>query len=115
MFWPSRRWRFFELAEREGLDLALSYAYSDSESDLPMLRAVGHPVAVNPDTELARVAAQEGWETVRFDQLGRKLKAGAGLAVLALVGGVSSRAVSRRTAAVPPPPAGPRRRGLRAR
>lgn len=107
--------RMAELAEREGLDLALSYAYSDSESDLPMLRAVGHPVAVNPDTELARVAAQEGWETVRFDQLGRKLKAGAGLAVLALVGGVSSRAVSRRTAAVPPPPAGPRRRGLRAR
>ncbi len=107
--------RMAELAEREGLDLGLSYAYSDSESDLPMLRAVGHPVAVNPDTELARVAAQEGWETVRFDQLGRKLKAGAGVAVLAVVGGVGSRAVSRRSAAVPPPPAGPRRRGRRAR
>src|SRR4051812_9585632 len=40
-----------ELAERDGLDLAVSYAYSDSESDLPMLRAVGHPVAVNPDRE----------------------------------------------------------------
>ena len=38
-----------ELAAREGIDLAASYAYSDSESDLPMLRAVGHPVAVNPD------------------------------------------------------------------
>ena len=37
-----------ELAEREGIDLAASWAYSDSESDLPMLRAVGHPVAVNP-------------------------------------------------------------------
>src|SRR3712207_177261 len=36
-----------ELAEAEGIDLAASYAYSDSESDLPMLRAVGHPVAVN--------------------------------------------------------------------
>lgn len=107
--------RMAELAEREGLDLGLSYAYSDSESDLPMLRAVGHPVAVNPDTELARVAAREGWETVRFDQLGRKLKAGAGVAVLAVVGGVGSRAVSRRSAAVPPPPAGPRRRGRRAR
>ena len=43
-----------ELAEREGIDLAESWAYSDSESDLPMLRAVGHPVAVNPDSELAR-------------------------------------------------------------
>src|SRR3954454_16971666 len=37
-----------EVAERDGLDLASSWAYSDSESDLPMLRAVGHPVAVNP-------------------------------------------------------------------
>ncbi len=41
------------LAEREGLDLENSYAYSDSASDLPMLRLVGHPVAVNPDSELA--------------------------------------------------------------
>ncbi len=38
-----------ELAEQDGIDLSESYAYSDSESDLPMLRAVGHPVAVNPD------------------------------------------------------------------
>ena len=45
---------------REGIDLAESYAYSDSESDLPMLRLVGHPVAVNPDAELARIAARGG-------------------------------------------------------
>ncbi len=38
-----------ELADREGIDLAESWGYSDSESDLPMLRTVGHPVAVNPD------------------------------------------------------------------
>ena len=59
-----------ELAEREGIDLAASYAYSDSESDLPMLRLVGHPVAVNPDAELARVARAEGWEIMRFERLG---------------------------------------------
>ena len=59
-----------ELAEREGIDLAASYAYSDSESDLPMLRLVGHPVAVNPDKELARVARAEGWEIMRFERLG---------------------------------------------
>ena len=41
-----------ELAAREGIDLAECFAYSDSESDLPMLRAVGHPVVVNPDAEL---------------------------------------------------------------
>src|SRR4051794_24663200 len=42
-----------ELAEREDIDLAASYAYSDSESDLPMLRLVGHPVAGNPGAEAA--------------------------------------------------------------
>ena len=48
------------MAEREGIDLAASYAYSDSESDLPMLESVGHPVAVNPDRELDRVARERG-------------------------------------------------------
>ena len=43
-----------ELADRAGLDLAGSYAYSDSITDLPMLEAVGHPVAVNPDKELGK-------------------------------------------------------------
>jgi HAD superfamily hydrolase (TIGR01490 family) len=76
-----------ELAAREGIDLAESFAYSDSESDLPMLRAVGHPVVVNPDAELGRVAKQEGWEVMRFEQLGRRLKAGAAVVLISLVGG----------------------------
>jgi HAD superfamily hydrolase (TIGR01490 family) len=63
-----------EVADREALDLAESYAYSDSESDLPMLRAVGHPVVVNPDAELLRVAREEGWQVMRFDKLGRHLR-----------------------------------------
>ena len=63
-----------QVAEREGLDLAESYAYSDSESDLPMLRAVGHPVVVNPDPELRRVAREEGWEMMLFDKLHRRLR-----------------------------------------
>jgi HAD superfamily hydrolase (TIGR01490 family) len=57
-----------ELAAREGLDLAASTAYSDSHTDLPFLEAVGTPVAVNPDRELARVAAQRGWTTLAFDE-----------------------------------------------
>jgi HAD superfamily hydrolase (TIGR01490 family) len=76
-----------DLAEREGIDLSASYAYSDSESDLPMLRAVGHPVAVNPERELARVAGEEGWEVVRFDKLGPRLKVAAAAGGMALVGG----------------------------
>jgi phosphoserine phosphatase len=73
-----------ELAGREGIALEDSYAYSDSESDLPMLRAVGHPVAVNPDSELERVARSEGWRVMRFDPLRRRLQFG--LAALALGG-----------------------------
>ena len=42
-----------------------------------MLRLVGHPVAVNPDKELARVARAEGWEIMRFERLGRKLRVAA--------------------------------------
>ena len=58
-------------AAEHGIDLAASYAYSDSASDLPMLRAVGHPVAVNPDPALAEVAAREGWPVMRFERLGQ--------------------------------------------
>ncbi|MEA2517705.1 MAG: hypothetical protein QOG16_1543 [Actinomycetota bacterium] len=54
------------LAEAEGLDLAGSYAYSDSETDLPMLEAVGHPVLVNPDKQLRAMAAERGWATETF-------------------------------------------------
>lgn len=53
-------------AERLGIDLDRSYAYSDSATDIPMLEAVGHPVAVNPDRALARYATEQGWETTQF-------------------------------------------------
>jgi HAD superfamily hydrolase (TIGR01490 family) len=81
-----------ELAEREGLDLAASYAYSDSESDLPMLRVVGNPVVVNPDPDLRRIAAQEGWEVLHLDRLGRRLKVLAALGAVAALGGLGRAA-----------------------
>ena len=55
-----------ELADAEGYDLARSYAYSDSITDLPMLEAVGHPHAVNPDRALRRVALERGWPVLVF-------------------------------------------------
>jgi HAD superfamily hydrolase (TIGR01490 family) len=85
-----------QLAEREGIDLEASYAYSDSESDLPMLGAVGHPVAVNPDRELARVAREQGWEVLRFDRLGRRMKAAVALLGAAAAGGVGSAVLAMR-------------------
>ena len=54
--WPTAR----------GIDLAASYAYSDSVTDLPMMELVGHPVAVNPDRPLLRIANEREWEVVRF-------------------------------------------------
>ena len=56
------------LASWNGYDLAQSYAYSDSASDLPMLDVVGHPVVVNPDSKLEREARRNGWPIVIFSQ-----------------------------------------------
>jgi HAD superfamily hydrolase (TIGR01490 family) len=84
-----------QLAASEGIDLTESYAYSDSESDLPMMRAVGHPVAVNPDRALERVAREEGWRIMRFDKLGRRLKVAAAVGGVALVGGGSGYVAAR--------------------
>jgi HAD superfamily hydrolase (TIGR01490 family) len=57
-----------DLARREGIDLSLSTAYSDSESDLPFLEAAGTPVAVNPDRGLRRIARERDWEIMEFSE-----------------------------------------------
>ena len=87
-------------ATEHEIDLSQSYAYSDSLSDLPMLRAVGHPVAVNPDPALAELAAEEGWETMRFERLGRRLVAVA-VTVLATVAGFGASRIAARRKAPP--------------
>ncbi len=92
-----------EVAERESIDLDASHAYSDSESDLPMLRAVGKAVVVNPDAELRRIALQEGWEIVALDRLGHRLKLlaalGAGTALASAGHALIERAGAPRTGA----------------
>jgi HAD superfamily hydrolase (TIGR01490 family) len=77
-------------ATEHDIDLSASYAYSDSVSDLPMLRAVGHPVVVNPDEELMRIAREEGWRVMRFEHLARRL-ALAGLSVALVTAAVLGR------------------------
>lgn len=55
-----------QFATEHGIDLAASYFYTDSYSDLPMLRAVGHPIVVNPDARLRRHAQRAGWPILAF-------------------------------------------------
>jgi HAD superfamily hydrolase (TIGR01490 family) len=94
-----------EVAERDGIELEASYAYSDSESDLPMLRAVRHAVVVNPDTALRRIALAEGWEVLDLDTLPRRLKLlaalGAGTAIASAGRALRSRGLARFRASDP--------------
>jgi HAD superfamily hydrolase (TIGR01490 family) len=88
-----------EFAAAGGIDLAASWAYSDSASDLPMLEAVGNPVAVNPDAPLAEVARREGWEILRFEKLGQRLRIFGGVLAAGAVGGSGTWLAARRRAA----------------
>ena len=87
---------------REGIDLAQSYAYSDSLNDLPLLELVGNPVATNPDRSLLALARQRGWPVLDF-RTGRRraLIASAAGATAAAAGGIGyglGYAVGRRRA-----------------
>jgi len=64
---PNKADAIREMAERNGYTLADSYAYSDSATDLPMLEAVGHACAVNPDRPLRAEAAARGWPVLDFE------------------------------------------------
>jgi HAD superfamily hydrolase (TIGR01490 family) len=82
------------LAAERGYDLADCYAYTDSASDMPMLEAVGHPVAVNPEPELREIATERGWPIVETSSVPRvKLSSLHGLVSLSqnLVGAAGRR------------------------
>lgn len=66
VYGPTKAEAIAELAESEGYDLSRCYAYSDSGTDIPMLKAVGHPHAVNPDRALRREAAARDWPILSF-------------------------------------------------
>jgi HAD superfamily hydrolase (TIGR01490 family) len=109
---PYKADAILEVANWEGIDLERSYAYSDSITDLPMLEVVGHPVVVNPDRDLARIAKDREW-TVRLFRIGVPLRdrvpmppprlaaAVATTATVAAAGGALWWWTSKRT---PPPP-----------
>ncbi|HPU13603.1 MAG TPA: HAD family hydrolase [Aeromicrobium sp.] len=68
VYGPNKVVAMKELAEREGYDLSRSFGYSDSQTDIAMLSAVGHPFAVNPDKQLRRKALEEGWPILTFER-----------------------------------------------
>jgi len=99
-----------EVAGHEGIDLEESWAYSDSATDLPMLEAVCHPVVVNPDRELARVAREREWEVRKFerpvrlrDRVPTPPPAPTAVGATALVAGGLAAMWWRRRHAPPPP------------
>jgi HAD superfamily hydrolase (TIGR01490 family) len=93
VYGPGKVTAMEDYARQHEIDLAASYAYSDSLSDLPMLRAVGNPVAVNPDPPLAAIAKEEGWQTLRFERLGRRLTA-VSVGLIATVAGLGATRVA---------------------
>jgi HAD superfamily hydrolase (TIGR01490 family) len=65
---PAKAEAIASLAESEGYDLNRCYAYSDSVTDIPMLEAVGHPCAVNPDRALRKEALGRDWPVLTFSR-----------------------------------------------
>jgi phosphoserine phosphatase len=85
-----------KLASDLGYDPERSYAYSDSVSDLPMMEMVGHPVAVNPDSELERVAHERGWPIVIFARRTKRAIAVSALGTVAAATATGAYALGRR-------------------
>jgi HAD superfamily hydrolase (TIGR01490 family) len=112
-----------QVAAEMGYDLADCWAYSDSATDVPMLEAVGHPTAVNPDRGLRKVAGERGWPVLtfsrpvalrsRFSGQRTPMVTGAAMGVGAAVAGLAwyarrraLRLAGAAVAAAPIPPAG---------
>ena len=68
VYGPAKAEAIARLAESEGYDLERSFAYSDSATDIPMLEAVGHPYAVNPDRALRKEAIAREWPVLTFSR-----------------------------------------------
>ena len=105
-----------QVAAEMGYDLADCWAYSDSATDVPMLEAVGHPTAVNPDRGLRKVAGERGWPVLTFSRpvalrsrfSGQRTVTGAAMGVGAAVAGLAwyarRRALRLAGAALAAPP-----------
>jgi len=64
LFWDEKQRRVLAFIRQAGGDPRRCSFHSDSIYDLPLLEAVGEPVAVNPDLRLRRIAARRGWPII---------------------------------------------------
>lgn len=96
MHGPEKAEAIARLAQEYGLDLASSFAYSDSSNDIPLLSKVGHPTVVNPDSELRAYAKLQNWpiHDFRRQRLVKRYGIPAGATALALIGAGAGLAVS---------------------
>lgn len=92
-----------EVAEERGISLSESFAYSDSITDLPLLEAVGHPHAVNPEKDLKEIAEEREWPILDFrrpvslaDRLVRPVPILSGATIAAAIGAGIAWAILRR-------------------
>jgi HAD superfamily hydrolase (TIGR01490 family) len=99
---PEKAARVLELAKKEEIDLARSFAYSDSVNDLPLFELVGNPVALNPDRQLRAIARRRGWQILDFRTARRRTliasAAGVGAAASGALGYSLGYLVGRRRA-----------------
>ncbi|MFL6241084.1 MAG: HAD family hydrolase [Actinomycetes bacterium] len=106
---PAKAEAIRALAAREGFALERCSAYSDSANDLPMLSAVGHPTAVNPDADLRKIAKENGWP-IRDYRTGRKaaiVGVPTAMGIGAVAGGVAAGLAFRRRRVQPELPVAP--------
>jgi HAD superfamily hydrolase (TIGR01490 family) len=96
IYGPGKAEAIGKLASDRGYDLKLSYAYSDSVSDLPMMEVVGHPVAVNPDSHLDTIAHERGWPIVIFARKTKRAVAMSSVAVVSLTAAGFAYALGRK-------------------
>ena len=96
VYGPGKAEALEKLASDRGYEFEFCYSYSDSVSDLPMMELVGHPVAVNPDSQLEAVARERGWPIVIFARKAKRAIAFGGLGTGTITASIVAYLLGRR-------------------
>jgi HAD superfamily hydrolase (TIGR01490 family) len=96
MHGPQKAQAVIDLAKEHNIDLQNSFAYSDSNNDIPLLTSVGHPTAVNPDAQLRQYAQAHAWpiHDFRREHFVKRYAVPAGTTAVALIGAGAGMALA---------------------